>query len=217
MIGVWANLLRPRISAAVSKPSISGIFTSSRITANSISSMSLSASLPDLATTTFSFNSSRMVCRTSTLSWWSSTTRIFALPVLPEAASSCLATLCMPWSFFPSRVLSWADPEELMQQPGPHHGQHLVDIDGLRQIIPCARLYAAFAIALHGLGGHRDDRQILAGRHLADFPHCIQAVHLRHHDVHQHDVDVGFLAQDVDGGAAVVGRDDFHRLVFEHR
>ena len=38
--------------------------------------------------------------------------------------------------------------------------------------------------------------RFLSSRHLADLPHRLHAVHLRHHDVHQHDVDVRLGLQD---------------------
>ena len=47
MIGVCADLRRARISAAVSKPSMPGMLTSSRMTANSCSSSQRSASSPE--------------------------------------------------------------------------------------------------------------------------------------------------------------------------
>jgi hypothetical protein len=47
MIGVCAERLYWRISPAVSKPSMSGMLTSSRITANSRCRISFSASLPE--------------------------------------------------------------------------------------------------------------------------------------------------------------------------
>src|SRR5262245_22479035 len=49
MIGVACERSRPRISLAVSKPSMPGMRTSSRITAKSCLSASLSASSPDCA------------------------------------------------------------------------------------------------------------------------------------------------------------------------
>ena len=53
-------------------------------------------------------------------------------------------------------------------------------------------------------------------RDLADLAHRLDAVHLRHHDVHQHDVDVRLVLQDADRVAAVVGRDDRHVVLLQH-
>ena len=46
--------------------------------------------------------------------------------------------------------------------------------------------------------------------HLPDRPHRLVAVHLRHHDVHQHDVDVGRLLQPRDAVPAALGVDHLH-------
>ena len=51
---------------------------------------------------------------------------------------------------------------------------------------------------------------------LADLAHRLHAVHLRHHDVHQHDVDVGVGLDEADRVAAVVGRHDHHVVFFQH-
>jgi hypothetical protein len=51
MIGVCSELLRCRMSRAVSKPSIPGMLTSSRINANSRFRRDLSASSPEFART----------------------------------------------------------------------------------------------------------------------------------------------------------------------
>ena len=53
MIGVWRDFLRWRISAAVSSPDMPGMLTSSRMTANSRSSSSCSASSPEDTATMF--------------------------------------------------------------------------------------------------------------------------------------------------------------------
>ena len=74
------------------------------------------------------------------------------------------------------------------------HRQQVHRIDRLGQVVPGAGLDALLAVALHGLGGDRHQRQVAAARQLADLLHRRHAVHLGHHDVHQHDVDrrVGF-------------------------
>ena len=51
---------------------------------------------------------------------------------------------------------------------------------------------AAFAVALHRVRGHRDDRQargVALGLERADRRGRLEAAHLRHLDVHQHDVE----------------------------
>ena len=59
--------------------------------------------------------------------------------------------------------------------------------DGLGDVVGGAGLEALLAVALHRLGGERDDRQRAELRVVADLPHRLVAVHLRHHDVHQHE------------------------------
>ena len=76
MIGVCAVWRRLRIIAAVSKPSMPGMFTSSRMTAKSRSSRTRSASRPERAVITFWPKPSRMVSYTRSFSGRSSTTRM---------------------------------------------------------------------------------------------------------------------------------------------
>ncbi len=76
-IGVWAHRLRPRMSWAVSKPSIPGMLTSRRTSANSSRRRWRSASSPDAAATSSMPGSSRTDRYTSCCSGRSSTTRIF--------------------------------------------------------------------------------------------------------------------------------------------
>src|SRR5262249_34257345 len=158
MIGVWADFLYCRMSFAVSRPSMSGMLTSSRITANSRASTSRSASDPERTITRFSPRSSRIVWKTSSFSGRSSTTRMLAFSSFIALASAV--------------------------QPSAQDGQEMQPIDRLRQVVPGAGVDAFLAIALHRLRRHRDDRQIDAARQLADLLDGGDAVHLRHHDVH---------------------------------
>src|SRR5262245_58040187 len=134
MIGVCCDFLYLRISVPVSMPSMSGMLTSSRITANSRSSTSRKASDPERTMIRFWPRSSRIVLKTSSFSGRSSTIRMLALSI----------------------------------EPSPEHGQQVNTVDGLGQVVPRARLDALRAVALHRLGGDRDDRQVLAARQLAD-------------------------------------------------
>ena len=52
-------------------------------------------------------------------------------------------------------------------------------------------------------------------RNLADGPHGFVAVHLRHHDVHQHQIDIRRLLQQLDAGAAVFGVHHFQIVIFQ--
>src|SRR5262245_43858745 len=83
-------------------------------------------------------------------------------------------------------------------QPGPEDGDELLRIHGCEEIIPRSGLDALLAIALHALRGHGDNREILEPGELADLAQRLHAVHLRHHDVHENDVDLWLRLQDVD-------------------
>src|SRR5262245_38586475 len=162
-MGVWADFLYCRIRPAVSSPSMSGMLTSSRMTANSISRMYFRASCPDRALTMFCPSSSRIVLNTTCFSGRSSTTRM-----LTFSGASCRATTFVT-----------ASPT-LLLQPGPQHRQQVRRVHRFGQVVPGAGLDALLAVALHGLGRHRDHRQIPPLRELADFLHGGHAIHLRH-------------------------------------
>src|SRR6266446_3085976 len=52
-------------------------------------------------------------------------------------------------------------PPPLANQPRPQHRDELLGVDRLGQVVPGAGLDALLAITLHGLGGDRDDRDVL--------------------------------------------------------
>src|SRR5262249_9710956 len=112
-------------------------------------------------------------------------------PIPPTSSSGLIASA--------SRVVS-----QLANQPRPQHRDELLGVDRLGHIIPCPRLDALLTIALHRLGGDRDDRDVLESRIPPDLPRGLHAVHLRHHDVHQDHVDVGAGLQRLDGILAVL-------------
>src|SRR5678815_4122550 len=85
MIGVCAERLYCRISFAVSRPSMSGMLTSSRITANSRCRISFSASDPERTMTRFCSSSSRIVWKTRSFSGRSSTIRMLVLSMQPPS------------------------------------------------------------------------------------------------------------------------------------
>ena len=78
--GIWRDRGRLRISSAVSKPSISGIRTSSRIAAKSSFRTWWSASFPEFASTNSSPKPLSAASRETRFSGVSSTSRIFILP-----------------------------------------------------------------------------------------------------------------------------------------
>ena len=101
-------------------------------------------------------------------------------------------------------------------EPDAQERPELLALHRLGDVVGCAGVEALPAIVLHGLGGQGDDRQLAELRQLADRPRRLVAVHLRHHDVHQDDVDVRRPAEDVQRLPAVLGREHVHPPVLQH-
>ena len=179
------------------------MLTSSRITAKSCVSTRFSASSPDAAVTISCPSSSSTSRSARSLSGRSST--------IEDAGA--VGSRGVPAAVARRRRLG-----RHRGQPCPQHADHQLGVDRLRQVVPRARLHALLAVALHRLRGHGDDRHVLARGHLADLADRVDAVHLRHHDVHQDHVDRRRRAcSDADRRAPVVVRDDLHALVLEQR
>src|SRR5690242_6846601 len=101
-------------------------------------------------------------------------------------------------------------------QPYPHQTQQLLRIDWLCDIVGGARGDALFTIALHRFRRQRDDRQIAQLRNLTNRARRLVAVHLRHHHVHEHEIDVRRSFQQIDRVLAVLGERDAHAVIIEH-
>ena len=69
------------------------------------------------------------------------------------------------------------------------HGHQVVQVEGLADVIVHADCQARFAVGGHGVGGHGDDGQGELPQILADAGGGGVAVHHRHLQVHQHDVE----------------------------
>src|SRR2546422_4693606 len=205
MIGTCADRLRPRISAAVSRPSSPGMLTSSRITAKSCCSTRFNACSPEAATTRFWPRSSRIARNTTCLSGLSSTMRMSA-----RSFTMCLVKCRIGESNGAFRSASASEPR-------PQHADQELGVDRLGEVIPGACFHALFAVALHGLRRDGNDGELLARADLANLADRIDAVDLGHHDVHQDDVDVRMRFQIADRVAAVVVRDDDHALFLQQR
>ncbi len=82
---------------------------------------------------------------------------------------------------------------------GPIAAMSSLGVHRLGDVVVGARVETALPFAGHDLAGHRDDRHRLELVERADRAHGVVAVHARHHDVGQHEVDIG--------GAAVEERD----------
>src|SRR5581483_1021939 len=69
---------------------------------------------------------------------------------------------------------------------------------------------------LHGLGGESDDGQAPQRSVLTNDLHGFVAIHLRHHDVHEHNGKVGGGFDGGDGLASGTGGEDGHATTFQN-
>src|SRR5512135_304061 len=221
MIGVCFDRLRSRISAAASNPSIFGIWTSIKMTAKSSSNTRIRASSPEHALTRFRPVPARTASRASRLLSWSSTSRtltlgsgsisasfrveVTLLPVLSPGPSRRREPSGLTLQHGASRGFRRSLPAVALDrlirvagQPDAEHRLELVAADGLGQVVRGPDLEAFLAVAFHRLGRQRDDRQRPERLQLADRADRLVTVHLRHHDVQQHQVDPRRRAQDVE-------------------
>ena len=221
MIGVSSDCWRVRISAAVSKPSMIGMRTSSRMTAKSCAITQRSASSPDSASTIMWPSGRSTALSASRLAALSSTMRIgtvmarrpapSAAPRPPAAAESGHRALAGDRT----RASRAADAR---RQPGSDRGDQLLGVDRLGDVVVGARVETALSFAGHDLARHRDDRdrpELVEG---ADRAHRVVAVHARHHDVGQHQVDRGGLScEERERGRPALGDRHLGAAAFEQR
>src|SRR6266540_6852585 len=69
------------------------------------------------------------------------------------------------------------DPRCSLVEPDPQQGTELVHVHRFGDVIRSAGLEASFAVAFHGLGGDREDRQFFEMVHLADAANGFEPVH----------------------------------------
>src|SRR4051794_37338182 len=218
MIGVCSERFRSRISAAVSKPSISGMLTSSKMTAKSSLSRQRNASRPECALT--------MV--------WPSSSSVASIDRIFSGMSSTMSMLTGSVVFIknldPSPVTRDERPPKstsasvsevrfqacLAFDPSAKHGQHLFRIHWLRQVIPGPSFDALLPVALHGLGRNGDDRELLQMWNLTYGPRRIKPIELGHHDVHQNDVDIRRVLEDLNRIPSSLGGEYMHIVPLEH-
>src|SRR5712692_4581292 len=177
MMGMCRSLDRWRMIVAVSNPSMSGMLTSSRSTAKSRSSSCRSASAPEETQTTFSPRSASSASIALSCAGRSSTTRMLTGAGGPG--------------------FGWLMPRSLPEEPGAEFRDQLFGIDRFREIVRRAGVDALLAVALHGLRGDRDDRQVAEPRVGAD-----RACRLE-------------LVEKVDCVATGLGRRDVHLVALE--
>src|SRR6476620_6111375 len=214
MIGMRAVLRRSLTSWATSKPFMPGMRTSSTSTANSSAIRASSASSPEEARTSRYPGSSRTLSRTVRFFGSSSTIRM--LTVWSALSVESVASPCSgDWRPFPDSFM--ASSFISTEQPHAHEREQLVGIHWLGNVVARTRVEALLAVALHGLGRQRQDRQRPVLGLLADLAHGLVPVHLGHHDVHQHHREVGGALDDLDGIAAVGGRQHVDLVVLQDR
>ena len=102
------------------------------------------------------------------------------------------------------------------RDPHPQQREQQLDIDRLGDIVGRAGIEALLPVALHRLGGHRDQRQIGKLRPLADLLHGLVAVHFRHHDVDQRDIDARRLLEDEDAVLSPLGVEHLHIVALQN-
>ncbi len=89
-------------------------------------------------------------------------------------------------------------------------------VDGLGDVVVHAGFDAAFAIGLHGVGGHGDDDGVAAGRFgAADLFGGLVAVHDGHLAIHENEV-VAIGGDHIDGFLAVGGEFDGKTEALQH-
>src|SRR6266508_1527590 len=108
------------------------------------------------------------------------------------------------------------DAIALLVQPDSHQRQQLVGVDGLRDVVRRAGRDRLFPVALHRLRRQRDDRELLERVVLTDRARRLIAVELRHHDVHQDEIDLRIGAEQLDAVPPVLRVQDLHAVALEH-
>src|SRR6185437_3042339 len=101
-------------------------------------------------------------------------------------------------------------------EPAPDQAEKLVYVYRFRHVLGGSGLQRLLPVAVHRLRGQRDDGQLREPVHPPDRRHRRIAVHLRHHDVHQHQVDVVGAFEYVDTLAAVLRVADRESALFQH-
>src|SRR5262249_53887501 len=86
---------------------------------------------------------------------------------------------------------------------------------GFGHVIGRAGLQALLTVALHRLGGERDDRQQAELVIAADAPHGLVAIHLGHHDIHQHQRQIASALYEGDGLLSGSRGDHLHVVPLE--
>src|SRR6185437_3806201 len=169
-----------------SKPSMSGIITSSSTMSHSARSHTASASSPSWAVMTSKYSADNRASRSFTLAGTSSTTRTRAVMIAPSGR-----------------------PQEL-----PDGLDELADRNRLRQIGFAAALADTFLVAFHGEGGNRHNRDGLEfGIVLEPFGH-FESGYFGQLDIHQNEIRP-VLARKIERFDPVAGADGLVAVGFQ--
>ena len=157
-MGVSLDCSRSRIMAAVSKPSMSGILTSSRIAAKSCSRQARRASLPDWALISSWPSPSNTASNATRFSGLSSTSRIFTVSgwgasgVIAATVATSLSVISA--CRFRSRL------RVHLGQPHPEQGHEFFEYDRLGYVVRSSRFDTFFPVTLHRFRSQGNNRQV---------------------------------------------------------
>src|SRR5262245_9396346 len=168
MSGVYRERSRWRIRVAVSNPSMSGMRTSIKISAKSRRKRHRRASAPDAAVTISRPEPASSASMAVSDFTSSSTMRILAVESLLMLRSGAFL---------------------LAEEPNAQQRKQLIRVHRLGNIIRCTGFEAFLAVAFHGFRRQGQYRQEAVPVVAADSADGFIAVHLRHHDVHEHGID----------------------------
>ncbi len=129
-------------------------------------------------------------------------------PPVADASPSTEAASCSAIGAPAGPATAGVGPDSDSTSHGLMAASRLGAVDGLGDVVVGAGVEAALALPGHHLAGDGDHGQRLEPFDGPDGPDGLVPVHDRHHDVHQHDVDVGLALQDGESLGAALGRDD---------
>ena len=99
----------------------------------------------------------------------------------------------------------------------PQDGQQLIQINGLRHVVGGASFHALLAITFHGLGGDGDQGKGPKPLIAPNLPHGLVPVHLGHHDVDQHGVDVRIGPEKLDPVTSILREKNLQSVLLVRR
>src|ERR1700761_7091217 len=201
MMGMCWVRLRCLMRWASSMPLVPGMWMSRTIAANSPFNSAIKASCAVCTRTNPYSGEVRMLSKTSRLRASSSTKRILTPSARSGDGPVALTGLVI---FDCVREVAMSALASTIQ-PNSQQRQQFVRVHRLGNVIRSTSFQTFFTVTFHGLGGQGQDGQRAETGILADFPHGLVTVHFRHHDIHEHHIDIRVALDDIDGLAAVGG------------